>query len=241
MKEHGFARFSRARYRMPMLSALFIAFALPAFSAPTVGTATPAAPTTTTSNLPDVTSQLSAVKIGTRISVVQSIINHSATASADALTEASVVETNPDLRVRLLAAAFEVDKDSAVPFLIAALRGDASVVVRAVSAQILARATPSDKVRRAFLDGYAKDANVDVRRACLVGLGSQPHAESLKVLTAAALDNDREIRLRAGIALTRHPKSVERDRALDRLENDRDPIVAGRIHARRRAGETGAR
>ena len=183
----------------------------------------------------DVTAQLKSPRTSIRARAAQDVIDHRATASGDALNAAAAAEAIPEVRIRLLTASYEVDSSSAVPFLIAALRGDKSPMVRAVAAQILARAPADAKVRKAFLDGLANDADLDVRRACAMGLGFQPHAESLKALTAAAADPDPELRRRAGLALTRHPKSAARDRALDQLENDRDPAVAARVHAERRA------
>ncbi len=184
---------------------------------------------------PDVGAQLSSSRADVRMKAAEDVIARRATASGDALNAAAARETNPEVRIRLLMAAFEVDKSSAAPFLIAALRGDKSAMVRAVSAQVLARSPADARVRQALLDGLAKDADLDVRRACAMGLGFQPAPDSLKALAAAASDPDSEIRRRAGFALARHPQSAERDRALNLLENDRDPAVAARIRAERRA------
>jgi hypothetical protein len=184
---------------------------------------------------PDAAALLRSPRADVRAKIAEDIIAHRAKASGDAVNAAAAKEANPEVRIRLLTASFEVDRSSALPFLIAAVRGDNSPMVRAVSAQILARSRPDARVRQAFLDGLAKDADLDVRRSCAMGLGFQPAPDSLKALTAAAADRDPELRRRVAFALLRHPRSAAVDQVLDRLENDSDRTVAERVRAQRRA------
>jgi HEAT repeat protein len=189
----------------------------------------------------DVTAQLTSPSSDTRAQAVQSILDHRARASADALTAASRTETNPEIRLRMLMAAFDVSRSSAEPFLIGALNGDASPLVRAVSAQILIRAVADDAIRKAFMSGLANDKDLDVRRSCASGLGYHHTPDAVKALSAAASDRDPELRRRVGMALLRHPKSAAADAVLDRLENDSDKSVAALIHARRQTARASNR
>jgi hypothetical protein len=184
---------------------------------------------------PDVASKLRSSRTATRADAVQAVIDHRARASFDALTGAARSETNPEIRLRLLMAAFAVNRSSAVPVLIAALGRDASPLVRAVSAQMLIRLEPEDAVRQAFLNGLANDKDLDVRRSCASGLGYHHTPDAVKALTGAASDGDPELRRRVGMALLRHPKSPTVDQVLDRLESDSDRSVAALVHARRQA------
>ncbi len=173
---------SRARYRTLNVSAFSLACVFASLFALSIRARAAQAP--------DVSSQLKSARAGVRARAAQDVIEHRAKASGDALNAAAAAETIPEVRIRLLTASFSVDASSATPFLVAALRNDKSPMVRAVSAQILASAPPSDVVRKAFLDGLAKDPDLDVRRSCAMGLGFQPAADSLKALTGAAADLD---------------------------------------------------
>jgi HEAT repeat protein len=229
------ASYTRARYRTLIVSAFYLAcssaFGQKTPSNTRVRAQAPAAPAPTG----DVTALLTAPSSDSRAQAVQAVLDHRAHASADALTAASRGEKNPEIRLRMLMAAFDVNRSSAEPFLIAALGGDSSPLVRAVSAQILIRAVPDDAIRKAFLSGLANDRDLDVRRSCASGLGYHPSPDSVKALAAAASDRDPELRRRVGLALLRHPKSAAADQVLNQLENDSDKSVAALIHARRQA------
>src|SRR5438105_2813355 len=106
---------TRARYRTLIVSAFCMACS---FAFNFVVARAAAAP------LPDVTVQVKSARTSIRARAAQDVIDHQATASGDALNAAAAIETNPEIRVRLLTASYEVDSSSAVPFLIAALRGD---------------------------------------------------------------------------------------------------------------------
>jgi len=236
---------TRARYRTLIVSAFYLAcssafiFAARARAAQAPAVAGQPKPSYTRAHAPaptgDVAALLKSPSSDTRADAVQAVIDHRARASADALTAASRSEKNPEIRLRMLMAAFDVNRSSAEPFLIAALGGDASPMVRAVSAQILIRAVPDDAIRAAFLNGLAKDKDLDVRRSCASGLGYHHTPDAVKALAAAASDRDPELRRRVGMALLRHPKSAAGDAVLDHLENDSDKSVAALIHARRQA------
>ncbi len=189
---------------------------------------------------PDVTAQLKAAKTGTRADAVQAVLDHRGRASAEALTAAAGTEANPEIRLRLLMAAFEVDRSSGMTALIAALGKDASPLVRGTAAQILLRAGPDPTARRALLGCLSGDADLTVRRSCASALGSHQSPEAVKALIGLAADPDAELRRRAGLALLRQPRSAAVDQALDRFENDSDRTVGDLIRARRRAarGET---
>ena len=219
-----FASYTRARSRTLMLSAFWMAFASAALCAEPKALRR------------DVSGQLASSRSEARLQAAMDVQDHRATASADALTAAAGAEARPDIRIRMLMAAFEVDRSSALPFLVAALRRDPDSLVRAVAAQTLARFTPDASVRRAFLDGLAKDRDRDVRRACAIGLGFHHTPDAVKALSDASSDPDPELRRRVGLALTRHPKSSATERILDRLENDADPSVSGRVRGWRRGG-----
>ncbi len=185
----------------------------------------------------DVSAGLTSGRLKVRLDAAQAVIEHRGSASPDDLVAASRRDANPEARARLLMAAYEVDIPRAIPALIAALRGDASPLVRSIAAQTLARAGGSAgaPARQAFHDGLAQDAALAVRRKCAAALGFHHSPDAVKALAAAASDPDPELRRGVGTALTLHPRSAETDRALDALENDRDPSVAGRVRARRRA------
>lgn len=239
------ASYTRARYRTLIVSAFSLACSFASiFIARARAAQSPAAagqpkPSYTRAHAPaptgDVTSQLSASQDDTRAQAVQAVLDRRAYASADALTAASRGEKNPEIRLRMLMAAFDVSRSSAEPFLIAALGGDSSPLVRAVSAQILIRAVPDDAIRSAFLNGLANDKDLDVRRSCASGLAYHHSPDAVKALAAAASDRDPELRRRVGLALLRHPKSAAADQVLNQLENDSDKSVAALIHARRQA------
>jgi HEAT repeat protein len=237
------ASYTRARYRTLIVSAFYLAcsfasiFVARANAAQAAASAVQPKPSYTRAHAPaptgDVTALLSSSQDDTRASAVQAVIDHRANASADALTAASRGEKNPEIRLRMLMAAFDVNRSSAEPFLIAALGGDKSPMVRAVSAQILIRAVPDDAIRLAFLNGLANDKDLDVRRSCASGLGYHRSPDAVTALTAAASDRDPEMRRRAGLALLQQPKSAATDLVLGRLENDSDKTVAALIHSRR--------
>ena len=231
--------YTRARYRTLIVSAfcmacsfafIFVsrAHAAPARAAVVAAVQAPA-PTG------DVTAQLKSSSSHTRAQAVQAVIDHRARASADALTAASLTEANPEIRLRMLMAAFQIDRSSAVPFLVGALSGDASPLVRAAAAQILIRVGPNDAVLKAFLNCLSNEKDLDVRRSCASGLGYHHTPDAVKALDAVASDPDPELRRRAGSALLRHPKSAAIEKILDRLENDRDTSVAAHVRAHRRA------
>lgn len=189
----------------------------------------------------DVTGQLTSSRADTRAKAAMDVAEHRATADVSALTAASQAETRPETRVRMLMAAFEVDSARATPFLVAALRRDPSPLVRAVAAQVLTRVSPNDAVRKAFIDGLAKDRDSDVRRACATALGYHHTPDAAKALSDAAADADPEVRGRVGAALLRHPRSAATDRVLDRLEGDRDPKVSAHVRTKRRGGSAASR
>jgi HEAT repeat protein len=164
-------------------------------------------------NARDVSGDLRAARPIARLAAIQSVIDHSATASVDSLLTSVRTETNPEIRARALMAVFEVNIASATPVLIAALQRDASPLVRSIAAQTLSRAGDGANIRRALIEALRRDTDADVRRSCVTGLRFHPHGDSIKALSDVAADPVTQER-RTSASVSRRKASISARRIL---------------------------
>jgi HEAT repeat protein len=155
-------------------------------------------------------------------------------AGAGVLRRAALAERNVQVRAHLLRALAVQDGDAAVPALSAALASDPAVVVRVMAAQELGRLALSTAATQALSTALAGDKDAFVRKACAVSLGFHADAEAIKALDRASQDADPRLRESAALGLSRQPKGRDADRALDRLERDKDKAVAAKTKGWRR-------
>lgn len=180
---------------------------------------------------PDVGQELRGSDKNKRRQAAEKLLSRAAQASPADIVRASSAETDADIQVKLHQLLGNDASEASVAALVNSLKTGSPAIVRVSAAQQLGRIRGGDAALKALLKGLTGDADKDVRAACAVGLGSYRTPEAAKALAKAASDKAPGVRRRIAFALSKHPKSADRDSALTGLEKDSDAEVAGKARA----------